>query len=66
MRYIKFYINCSVVYCFNASRIILDEQNLYHDVLFFINSFSQDAKKDEAVRKAYKFLAALHEVIPDW
>ena len=24
--------------------------------------FFQDAKKDEAVRKAYKYLAALHEV----
>lgn len=28
--------------------------------------FFQDAKKDEAVRKAYKYLAALHEVRLVW
>ena len=27
-----------------------------------INKYFQDAKKEEAVRKAYKHLAALHEV----
>ena len=34
----------------------------YLPALFYMHANLQDAKKDEACRKAYRYLASLHEV----